>query len=171
MKKPALDLNFWTGNPKSIKVSKDSDCSLVSNKIFSEIQPSNGLRPGPGEVGQGGLKMLHLWRHSQKIRTPQPKNFFECGLEDLPHLLNHWTAPYHFWHPSYVHAKPRAILLFWCENPQKRLDTKVLIHYFETPKSNTKLHIFAFNFFQKKQPSQQCWYIPLHHDPWFFFLI
>jgi len=34
------------------------DCSLVSNKNFSEILPSNGLGPGPGEVGQGGLKVL-----------------------------------------------------------------------------------------------------------------
>jgi len=28
------------------------------------------LSPGPGEVGQGGLKVLHLWCHSQKICTP-----------------------------------------------------------------------------------------------------
>jgi len=47
------------------------DCSLVSNKNFSEILPSIGWRPGPGKVGQGGLKVFHLWRHSQKIRTPQ----------------------------------------------------------------------------------------------------
>jgi len=32
--------------------------------------PSNGLRPGPGEVGHGGLKVFHLWLHSQKIHTP-----------------------------------------------------------------------------------------------------
>ena len=46
---------FWL---QSIKVSKDSDCRLVS-KNFSEILPSNGLSPGPGEVGQGGLKVLY----------------------------------------------------------------------------------------------------------------
>jgi len=39
---------------------KDSDCSLVSNKNFSEILPSNGLSPGPGKVGHGGLKVLQL---------------------------------------------------------------------------------------------------------------
>jgi len=39
---------------------KESDCSLVSNKNFSEILPSNGWRPGPGKVGQGGLKVFHL---------------------------------------------------------------------------------------------------------------
>jgi len=31
------------------------DCSLVSNKNLREILPFNGLGPGPGEVGQGGL--------------------------------------------------------------------------------------------------------------------
>jgi len=34
----------------SSKVSNDSDCSLVSNKNFSEILPSSDLGPGPGEV-------------------------------------------------------------------------------------------------------------------------
>jgi len=52
-----LDHNFSTRNPsKPSKGSKDSDCSLVSKKNFSKILPSNGLGPGPGEVGQGGLK-------------------------------------------------------------------------------------------------------------------
>jgi len=66
----ALDHDFWTRtHSKSSKVSKDSDCSLVSDKNFSEILPSKGLTTGPGEVGQGGPKLLHLWRHSKKIRT------------------------------------------------------------------------------------------------------
>jgi len=44
---PALDHNFSTGNlRKSSKVSKDSDCGLVSNKNFSEILPSNAWHPG-----------------------------------------------------------------------------------------------------------------------------
>jgi len=43
---------------------------------------------GPGEVGQGGLKVLHLWHHSQKTRTPKQKTFCKCRLEDLLHLLN-----------------------------------------------------------------------------------
>jgi len=63
------------------------DCSLVSNKNFSEILPSNGWHPGPGEVGQGGRAVLHLWHHSQKIRTLNQKIVFECRLEDLLHLL------------------------------------------------------------------------------------
>jgi len=52
------------------------DCSLVSSENFSKILPPNGWRPGPGKVGQGGLKVLHLWRHSQKNCIPQAKNFF-----------------------------------------------------------------------------------------------
>ena len=73
-----LDHNFSTRNPsRPSKVSKDSDCSLDSNRNLSEKLPSNGLGPGPGEVGQDGLKVLHLWCHSQKICNPQPKkNFF-----------------------------------------------------------------------------------------------
>ena len=73
-----LDHNFWTRKPnRSSKVSKDSDCSLVSYENFSKTLPSNGLGPGPGKVGQGGLKVLHLWRHSQKI--PKQKNFFSSA--------------------------------------------------------------------------------------------
>jgi len=53
------------------------------------MQPSNGWRPGPGEVGQGGQKVLHLWRRSQKIRTPQPKKFFSSA--------NYKTCRF-FWH-------------------------------------------------------------------------
>jgi len=32
---------------------------------------SSGLGPGPDEVGQIGLKLLHLWHHSQKIQNPK----------------------------------------------------------------------------------------------------
>jgi len=37
-------------------------------------------------------KLLHLWRHPHKIRTPQPKIFFECNLQDWPIRLSPWTA-------------------------------------------------------------------------------
>ena len=50
--------------------------SLVSSKHFSEILPPNGWYPEPGKVGQGGLKVLHLWRHSQKTHTLKQKIFF-----------------------------------------------------------------------------------------------
>jgi len=64
-------------------VSKDSDCSLVSKKNFSEILPCNGWHLGPGEMGQGGLKILHLWHHSQKIHTPNQKYFFRVQTRRL----------------------------------------------------------------------------------------
>jgi len=59
----------------SIKGSKDSDSSLVSNENFSET-----LWPSPWALGQETWakmtpKLLHLWRQSQKIRTPQ--KFFQ----------------------------------------------------------------------------------------------
>jgi len=38
--------------PQQAKVSKDSNCSLESNNNFTEILPSDGWRPGPGEVGK-----------------------------------------------------------------------------------------------------------------------
>jgi len=55
------------------------DYGLVSSKNFSEILPLNGWRPGPGKVGQGGQKVYHLWRHSQKTCTPQAKIFFSSA--------------------------------------------------------------------------------------------
>jgi len=45
---------------------------------------SSDLGLGPDEVGQKGLKQLHLWCHS--------KFFFHCRHEDLPNLLRVWTA-------------------------------------------------------------------------------
>jgi len=45
---------------KLIKEPKHSDCSLVSNKNLSEMLPSSGMGLGPDEVGQKGLKQLHL---------------------------------------------------------------------------------------------------------------
>jgi len=52
-------------NPQQvIQVSKDWNCSLVSNKNFSEILLSSSLGTGPGERGQ---KVLHLWHHLKKL--------------------------------------------------------------------------------------------------------
>jgi len=55
---------------------------------LSKILPTSGLSPGPDEVGQKGLKVLHL----QKIRYPKPKKFFHGRLKDLSSLLRVWTA-------------------------------------------------------------------------------
>jgi len=75
-----LDYNFWTRKPsRSFKVSKDSDCSLVSNKNFSEILPSNCVGIGPGEVGRWP-KNPSLVTSSQETRTPQAKKFFLSAI-------------------------------------------------------------------------------------------
>jgi len=76
----------------SSKVSKDSDCSLVSSKNFSEILPPNGWCPGPGKVGQDGIKVFHLWRHSQKTRNPQAKIFFQVQTRRLAASFETFTG-------------------------------------------------------------------------------
>jgi len=76
-----LDQNFWTRNArKSIKGSKDSDSSLVSNENFSET-----LRPSSWALGQATWikmtpKLLHLWHQSQKICIPQPTKHFSSAI-------------------------------------------------------------------------------------------
>ena len=52
---------------------------LEPSKSFSEILPPKSLSPGPVEVRHCRLNDLHLRRHSQTIRTPQPNNFFACS--------------------------------------------------------------------------------------------
>jgi len=47
------------------------DFSLVFDKNLTEILLSSSLGLRPDEVGQKGLKLLYLWRHSQKIQNPQ----------------------------------------------------------------------------------------------------
>jgi len=73
-----------------MKISKDADFSLISNKNLSKILPSNDSGLGPDEVGQKGLKQLHLWRHSQKPWNQ--KFFFHCRHKDMPNFLRVWTA-------------------------------------------------------------------------------
>jgi len=64
---------------KSIKGSKDSDSSLVSNENFSKTVWPSGWALGQATWAKMTPKLLHLWRHSQKICKPQPKNF--CRLQ------------------------------------------------------------------------------------------
>ena len=59
---------------RSSKVSKDSDCSLVSSKNVRKILPPNGWCLGPGKVGQGGLKVLQSL--TEKPAHPKQKKFF-----------------------------------------------------------------------------------------------
>jgi len=39
------------------------------------------LGPGPGEVGQGGLKVLHLWCHWKKSSAPNQKFFSSANYK------------------------------------------------------------------------------------------
>jgi len=75
-----------------IKGSKDSDSSLVSDGNFSETLWPSGWALGQATWAKMTPKLLHLWRQSQKIRTPNQKIFFECRLLDWPILLSPWTA-------------------------------------------------------------------------------
>jgi len=76
-----LDHNFRTRNArKSIKTSKDSDSSQVSNENFSETFWPSGWALGQATWVKMTPKLLHLWCQSQKIRTPQPKKFFSSAI-------------------------------------------------------------------------------------------
>jgi len=75
-----------------IKGSKDSDSSLVSNENFSETLWPSGWALGQVTWAKMTLKLLHLWRQSQKIYSPQPNIFFECNLPDWLIRLSSWTA-------------------------------------------------------------------------------
>ena len=76
-----LDRNFWTRNArKSIKGSKDLDSNLVSNENCSETLWPSGWALGQAAWAKMTLKLLHLWRQSQTIRTLQPKKFFLSAI-------------------------------------------------------------------------------------------
>jgi len=62
--------NFRTR--KSINGSKDLDSSLVSNQNFSKMLWPSSWAIGQVTWAKMTQKLLHLWRHSQKIRNPQP---------------------------------------------------------------------------------------------------
>jgi len=71
-----LDHNFLTRNTrKSIEGSNDSDSSLVSNENFSEILWPSGWTLDQATRAKMAQKLVHLWRHSQKIHNLQPKIF------------------------------------------------------------------------------------------------
>jgi len=62
-----------------IEGSKDSDLSLVSNKNFSEILWPSSWVLGQVTWAKMAQKLLHLWRHSQKIHKSQPNHFFSSA--------------------------------------------------------------------------------------------
>jgi len=63
-----------------IKGSKDLDSSLVSNENFSETRWPSDWALGQATLAKMTPKLLHLWRQSQKIRIPQPKNIFLIAI-------------------------------------------------------------------------------------------
>jgi len=66
--------------------------SLVSNENFSKILWPSGWALGEATWAKMAQKLLHLWRHSQKIHNPQPKNFFRVQARRLLMHLSPWTA-------------------------------------------------------------------------------
>jgi len=62
------------------KAQKTLDSSLVSNKNFSETLWSSGCAPGQATWAKMTPKLLHLWCQSQKIHTPQAKNFISSSI-------------------------------------------------------------------------------------------
>jgi len=70
-----------------IKGSKDSDSSLVSNENFIKTLWLSGWALGQVTWAKITPKLLHLWRHSQKIHKPQPKNFFRLQSTRLADLF------------------------------------------------------------------------------------
>jgi len=91
-----LHHNFWTRNArKSIKGSNDSNSSLGSNKNFSEILLPSGCALGQVTWAKIDQKLLHLWRHSQKIHNPQPKIFFWVQTKRL--VCGEWVTFKCFW--------------------------------------------------------------------------
>jgi len=66
--------------------------SSLVKYYLSEILPPNSWRPGPGKVGQGGLKALNLWCHSQKNASPKQKNFFQEQTRRLVAFFETFTG-------------------------------------------------------------------------------
>ena len=67
-----LNHNVWTRNArKLIKVSKDSDSSLVTNENISDIFPSSGW---PDNMSQNGLKTYLTYDITHK--KPKTKTIF-----------------------------------------------------------------------------------------------
>jgi len=73
------------------------------------------LGAGPGEVGQSGLKVLHLLRHPQKICNPQPKQFFSLPTKILAKSFEHLNSSLVLMVLELCLHKPHAIRLFLCK--------------------------------------------------------
>ena len=94
--------------------------------LFSLLWGFYALGPRPDEVGQRGLKLLHLWHHSQKIQNPKPKDFCHCRLEDLSGLQGLNNSLVHWELESCLH-KACANSLIFTQTVRINLAEKVLI--------------------------------------------
>jgi len=81
---------FETETP--IKSSKDSDCSLVSNKNLSQKIPPSGWRPGPGNLSQNGLKPIQLMTSPTKQTMSKTFQFFSLQSQRISASFSVWTA-------------------------------------------------------------------------------
>jgi len=62
-------------------------------KNFNKTLWPSGWALGQATWAKMTLKLVHLWRQSQTIHTPQQKMFFfECNLLDWLIRLSRWTA-------------------------------------------------------------------------------
>jgi len=61
--------------------------SLVSNENFSETLWPSSWALGQATWAKMTLKLLHLWRQSQKICTPNQKIFFRVQFTRLADLF------------------------------------------------------------------------------------
>ena len=78
-----LDYNFWSRNVKmSIKGSKESDSSLVSNENFSKILWPSGWALAQATWTKMAQNYFTYDVTHKKSATPNQKFFFECRLED-----------------------------------------------------------------------------------------
>jgi len=84
-----------------IKVSKDVDSSLVSNKNFSDIRLSNSW----AQVRYQQSKIAKNLTYDVIHKKTKPQNFF-VFIVHLPSLLRIWTALQRNWLRSYVVGKP-----------------------------------------------------------------
>jgi len=89
-----LDHNFWSRNArKSIKGSKDSDSSLVSNKNFNETLWPSGWALGQITEPKWPQNYFTYDVSHKKSASPNKKFFFECSLLDWLIRFSSWTAP------------------------------------------------------------------------------
>jgi len=78
-----LYYNFWTRIArKPIKVSKDTDSSLVSNKNFSEILLSNGWAQVRYQQAKKAKTCVTYNVTCKKSKPKTKKIFFHCRLKD-----------------------------------------------------------------------------------------